>query len=426
MQRLDHSRQRAVADCGIFSRINHTLSHFFSIDTSSELIFVPYFTGFSDRILAIATLFLLSIGTRRTFRIAHSTDLAIKDLREVFNTPSLENIFIGNIPKWAEAPLMERRDPLTKLLNFTYDKMLHLKSRSYVINAIDDNNFGVLLKEASIKVLLNRTAYKSVYVSLNHGLVLKLFYAKYTKDLMNYVNVSDMRAFGCAVNFLFSPKYHIFKRFQHQADVMMSGIRHSLGTLSNATINIAIHIRIGDSSFDSTTDHSSVHSHQNYFSCADEIEKKYINASRQFTSVPQPLISQPPVFWHLFTDSLSLRNSAIKVYGKKVISTLISPEHSSGAKQYRTTDVPQRCTSKCVTNEGFENAVAEWWLMGEADFFVIGDNSGYGKSAAFRNYKPNTVYTVPRLWRGRVKRQYRFRGFCKLDDFKTFEEFSGL
>ena len=35
---------------------------------------------------------------------------------------------------------------------------------------------------------------------------------------------------------------------------------------------------------------------------------------------------------------------------------------------------------------------AEWWLMGEADYFIVTGKSGYGKSAGMRSLKRNVIY----------------------------------
>jgi hypothetical protein len=93
--------------------------------------------------------------------------------------------------------------------------------------------------------------------------------------------------------------------------------------------------------------------------------------------------------WFLATDSRRIREFAAAKYGDKVLTSLTAKiEHSS--KEQNT-----GCASNCsVSHTGFQHAAAEWWMMGACDYFVISLNSGYGRSAAMRSLRRNSIYTV--------------------------------
>lgn len=43
---------------------------------------------------------------------------------------------------------------------------------------------------------------------------------------------------------------------------------------------------------------------------------------------------------------------------------------------------------------GFVTAAAEWWMLSFADFFVVSDNSGFGRTAAFHSLKHSKDHPV--------------------------------
>jgi hypothetical protein len=162
--------------------------------------------------------------------------------------------------------------------------------------------------------------------------------------------------FGSVISFLFKPKPEIFKRFTKLIDLYKD----------KSTVKIVIQIRTGDASL-GQQDINTSFAVDHFFDCAKQIDK--------FNSKPSK--------WILFSDSIDIRKAAKYIYGMKKVFTPTSAsiEHAARAK---------------TTNEGYANAAAEWWLMGEADYFVLSENSGFGKTAAARNFhtSPTNVYLI--------------------------------
>ena len=49
-----------------------------------------------------------------------------------------------------------------------------------------------------------------------------------------------------------------------------------------------------------------------------------------------------------------------------------------------------------MSSNGFTNAAAEWWMLGYADYHVITQASGFGRSGAYRTLNAERIYTVHR------------------------------
>ena len=54
-----------------------------------------------------------------------------------------------------------------------------------------------------------------------------------------------------------------------------------------------------------------------------------------------------------------------------------------------------------VSAKGFETAAAEWWLFGACRYYVISQNSGYGRAAAMRARYNDSIYTIRTDRKGR-------------------------
>jgi len=119
-----------------------------------------------------------------------------------------------------------------------------------------------------------------------------------------------------------------------------------------------------------------------YFSCAEQIET--------FATAAAALRNEKysHVLWYLASDSKSLRAAAVSRYGVQKVVTSLNTTVEHTAKEHC------KAENCAVSSGGFHLAAAEWWLMGYADYHVITQYSGYGRSAAMRSLRKDTTYTV--------------------------------
>jgi hypothetical protein len=203
---------------------------------------------------------------------------------------------------------------------------------------------------------------------MNRGKTIRLFEnTNYAKRLTEEMKLTPETAFGCITQFLIQPKPEIFSS--------VLPILKKLAAPETANVlKIGIQIRAGDAILIKDTADAS--HYQSFFKCAEEIEQWAKKPGQQ-------------VLWYLATDSRRIREYATSHYGSKLITSLnVKIEHSS--KEQNT-----GCISNCsVSHLGFQHAAAEWWMMGACDYFVVTLNSGYGRSAAMRSLRVNSIYTV--------------------------------
>jgi hypothetical protein len=183
---------------------------------------------------------------------------------------------------------------------------------------------------------------------------------------MGKFGLTAENAFGCVLNFLMAPKPSIFAPFAPQLNLMTN---HSI-------LRIGIQIRGGDKLLMSNGIHTvNIDDYMSFFVCAHQIEAWARYPGQE-------------VVWFLMTDSMAIRQEAKKKFGDKLtvaINAVI--EHTS--KEDNVCKV--NCT---VSDRGFSDAAAEWWMFGYADYFVVTKYSGYGRSAAMRGMKRTHIYTV--------------------------------
>jgi hypothetical protein len=162
-------------------------------------------------------------------------------------------------------------------------------------------------------------------------------------------------------------------------------------------------------------------SYSRFFDCAAEIEQWVLDDH------PGKYHS---VVWYLTTESKAVRHAARVLYGDKIITSLESTlEHSSKEHfschsstpaetpgldnsnssessvllypdgqvvvNYDAKKKGRRPTCE-ISQEGFQTAAAEWWMIGLADYHVITMHSGYGRTGAFRTLNKETIYTIDR------------------------------
>lgn len=331
-----------------------------------KLIFIPNISGLADRIIGLTTSLLLAVLTNRVFQIGNRSVLLSLDI--LFNAPNID--WMRQLDEeWLIEPLRDSAD----IIN--YNETILAEGKYSAINSIRNDSVVAAIAQSDVGNVLGNS--KNVFLVLNRGKTVAIFSNENYRDKLTSMNLTQYSTFGCLVNYLFSPKPEIFIPVLPQLRAL---IGHSTptsirgGTDAWPTLRIGIQIRVGDHLMASADEAAiGIAKFQYYFDCASEIE-----------SFARLSLNQT-VVWYLITDSIHVRQQAAEKFGEKIITSLNSTiEHS--AKEF--------CGGCKVSHEGFKAAAAEWYMFGLCDYFVISLMSGYGRSAAFRSLRQNSIYTV--------------------------------
>ena len=305
--------------CGILSPYPTTISSLFSSSSnvslrhknSVTLVSVPHFTGIADRLIGITTLFLFSVASNRKFQIADHYGL--HNFNTSFHDTFHINWYRPPEPEWVMIPLAKDKQD-------EYDKSKYIKANYYMFNGLTDNR-DFLTKQSTYDILKNHTypEYSTIFTSLNHGLSVDIFNFNFTKNIIKQTGLNNYTAFGCVIDYLFTPKLEIFDSIWPQVERMLN-IPNTTYYSPTGIMNIAIQIRVGDQAFKdgihnghNTKERFNMNGFTPYFQCAQQIETFYLNnLSMTFNLKPHEL---PKVYWFLFTDSHKLRTRALKKYG---------------------------------------------------------------------------------------------------------------
>ena len=321
-----------------------------------RLVHVPFLSGLADRIIGFVTSTAFAVLSNRAIQSGKRPPL-----------PPLEGFFTSPYVNWT------RDYDEDWLLEVLKDKANPKNYNASVINAGEYNAIHTLndykLLDKFLRQDINQIFgnNRNIMFLMNRGKTIRLFEnTNYVKKLTEEMQLTPETAFGCICSFLVQPKPEIFESLIPALQKMSDP--------DPQVLKIAIQIRAGDAILLKDTAEAAHYS--SFFKCAEEIE--------QWAKKPGQR-----VMWYLATDSRRVREYATTRYGEKLLSPLnIKIEHSS--KEQNT-----GCSANCsVSHTGFQHAAAEWWMLGAADYFVITLNSGYGRSAAMRSLRSNSIYTV--------------------------------
>jgi len=204
--------------------------------------------------------------------------------------------------------------------------------------------------------------FSHVEFATHYGRTLQLFDNPHTGRSLYRMGLRPDTAFGCAFNYLFEPHPEALKPYAEELRVLQDP----------GVLKIGIHIRIGDAVFsESKPGAELLESVRQYFDCAKQIEE-----SR--------LLPGQTAAWFLVSDAVPLREAARAAYGGKLLTPAASAVHhvlaSHGGGGAQTV----------------QSAVAENWLLGLADNFVLTPISGFGRLAVFRSLLTSAAYLVPK------------------------------
>ena len=197
----------------------------------------------------------------------------------------------------------------------------------------------------------------------NVGVISVLFNNPQYKGHLYRMGLRPEIAYGCALEYLFSPALKVKEHFHDE-----------ILTMTGDALKIGIQIRLGDSYLKGGVFEEQKHAEatletiQHFFDCADQLAATFRQPGQH-------------VVWLLLSDSLDIRSLTKNTYGDRVLVKLDEPSHVAGM-------------SGSEQQEGMIAAAGEHWLFGMADYHVISSIGGFGRSAALRSQGWDTIYEL--------------------------------
>ncbi|GAA5820905.1 hypothetical protein JCM11251_001870 [Rhodosporidiobolus azoricus] len=238
-------------------------------------------------------------------------------------------------------------------------------------------------------------AYQSPWIKFftNRGMIQRSFSYKHLQKSIDRLGLQPSTAFACISQYLFKPKPPALDLISEYTSVL------ALPTV----FSVGIHVRTGDRSM-KDLDYDKINTvkrHSQFFRCARELGETYASPDQR-------------VVFYLVTDSAHLKEDAQRVFGQRLVTTDMQPQHVH---------------QKAGHADGVMGAVVEDWILAKADMLVATQDSGFGKLAAFMHAKEKSTVTIfPKFnpdVMGLVGKKSHIKVDCTSPDvFTTFDELS--
>ena len=325
--------------------------------------------GLADRIIGFATTFMIAFLTGRAFQMGRRRELPI--LEKAFESPFI-NWTREQDPDWLLEPLKLKVD------RRNYNESVLASKEYWAVNTLDDWRFQDRLIREDLSVLMGGDTQTTLMVS-NRGKTIRMFENLHYQHRLTKIGLTPYTAFGCMTNYLIQPRPEIFLPVAKQFEFMSRN--------QSDVLKISIQVRVGDWAWADKDHQTTTKNFKYFFRCARAIEA-WAMAKGNYSDVK----------WYLATESMPLRQAAVKAWGDKVVTSLNTTiEHSAKESSVCNggADADHKAAVGCdVTDPGFLAAAAEWWMIGYADYHVVTRWSGYGRSGAFRTITSNSLYTI--------------------------------
>jgi hypothetical protein len=252
-------------------------------------------------------------------------------------------------------------------INWTHDRGHYYSTKKSSLEYLLDYSFRTSPKGISlIKAIRNGTLkyfeedQNIVAISSNTGMISHMFENTLLKDRLYKLGLCPLTAFGCAFNFLF-----------RNNNAVMNKVSFIMHHLQNKRV-IGIHIRTGDGYLFDQSLSPRLKDFNNFFSCAMQIESSFMKASEQ-------------VVWLLVSDSIQLKQAAMRAYPHKVVTLQGSLLHS--------TLYPED-TSEETAKDALVVAAADMHLLSLSDYHVITLKSGFGRLSVALSFREKTSFSL--------------------------------
>lgn len=318
--------------------------------------------GLADRYVNAASAFIVALITQRVLCILPSPPVH-KGLWFWTHQPALETAFDAPFIDWTCPGFSPLDDPsLSQSLIDTATDQDKWK------NLVQIDGKGTPMYQLFIES--NLTALKEneadVFTLLVHrGISFGIFKNKYHSQQLVDLGLNPETAFGCITSYLLRPNRVSFNLVNKELMSLMT---------NDKIFKIGIQIRSGDHLIKHNTfkisDEAFDRLARPYFDCAKTLETSIRESN--------PYQRDKPIYYYLMTDSLAIREKALKRYPDKI-------------RYYNETEIE---FYKTVTETGLRRTVMEHWLLQQAHFHIITRTSGLGRTAAYASLRKGTVFTL--------------------------------
>lgn len=230
-----------------------------------------------------------------------------------------------------------------------------------------ESQFDVaLFRERNVSQYLQ--THDNVVVTTIRGYVFHLFDNPYHKKQLYSMGLRPETAFACGLQYLVKPLpevHHLSQQLQKMN--------------SNQILLVGIQIRAGDDVF--KNDMANISQFTHFFRCAQQIEQ-----DKQVGSIK--------ALWVLLSDSKSLRQQAVQVFGDKIWT-------GNKVKGVLDHAFKRDGGDRAGTSAAVVLAAAENWMFAICDYFVLSKISGFGRTAAFHHAGWGNIYALDKSDTGR-------------------------
>lgn len=305
--------------------------------------------GYGNRVYALVSLFYLAILTDRAFLIDWT---APKPLKHFLEPKSIN----WNYP----VPNLDHRKHLWRTLKNEKKKIrdgwITKNTSAFVSWMRNENMMKYFDKPVEIAT--------SILFFAENAMRKNTYLMKRARELTLRPLLAGTPRYsmiGCAFDFLFQPK----RSLQDSLDNTRRALRE------NGTLVIGIHIRLGDQQFGRIHTTPRVDEFQMFFACAEKVERKIFHLANDSSRTR----------WYLATDSVFVKEYAMKYFSQKIITTESKPQHLD---KYENGEEP--------LEEAMLNVIHDHFILAESDFLVLSPSS-FSKTAAGLGMHRPTDYT---------------------------------
>lgn len=197
-----------------------------------------------------------------------------------------------------------------------------------------------------------------IHVQAASGLVYDLFHNSYYSTYLHSLGLRPETAFGCALNYLVDINPSRLARYQTILTKLASPQIFTVG----------IQVRVGDHIFTQQERGINFTAFSSYFTCASKLSSLAPHGKE--------------VVWFLVSDSYEVRKAAALQYGERLVADV-------SAQLGHFSNPTLRTGSRTDT---VVHAMVENWLFAYCHVFVVPRMSGFGRTAALRSLRWNSVY----------------------------------
>ncbi|XP_029207284.2 uncharacterized protein LOC114970947 [Acropora millepora] len=308
--------------------------------------------GYGNRVYALVSLFYLAILTDRAFLIDWT---APKPLKHFLEPKSIN----WNYP----VPNLDHRRHLWRTLKDDKEKVrdgwITKNTSAFVSWMRSENMMKYFDKPVEIAT--------SILFFAENAMKKNIYLTKRARELTLrplLVGTPRYSMIGCAFDFLFQPKTTL----QDSLDNTRRALR------KNGALFVGIHIRLGDQQF-GRVDTPRVDNFKMFFACAKKVE-------RQIFHLANDRVTGLRTRWFLATDSVFVKEYAMKYFPEKIITTESKPQHLD---IYENNEEP--------SEEAILNVLHDHYILAESDFLVLSPSS-FSKTAVGLGMRRPTDYTL--------------------------------